>query len=637
MWRRLSFRGKLVAAGIAVQLAAIALITWNSVSLIDSYLRDELRARAEQDAPLLNAALAAPMLQRDYATVQAIARESRVKRGVAYIIVCDTAGRAVGQDGWPANAPKPDTSLPQPVRVADGSVRFDFKAPLALEGQNLGVVHYGISGAFIDDARNSLLRRTLWVGAAVLVIFSCLLAVAGYWLTRPLRQLTAASRQIRAGDYDVKLETGNTDDIGVLTENFRHMAAEVKRRIGELTQSEALQRRYLADLQREHAELEVARATAVAASQAKSDFLAKMSHEIRTPMHGILGMVDLLKESNLADDQRERVEIVRRSGEALLDVVNDVLDFSKIQSGRLELESISFSPVEVVEDTVHLFVPKAHGCGLSLTAEVAADVPRTVLGDPTRLRQMLGNLVGNAVKFTERGSIVVRMLRAGPGRLAIEVQDTGIGISIEAQRRIFDPFSQADDSTTRRYGGTGLGLAITSQIARMMGGTLAVDSEPGKGSTFRLELPMEEVAAADLQPSAGGADSVQTFDARVLLVEDNQVNQLLANALLTKLGCTTRIAANGYDAVALYGEGGFDLVFMDCHMPGMDGYQATATIRLMESRSGAPRIPIVALTANVMKGERERCLDAGMDDYVPKPFGMRDIADVLSRWLRRPA
>lgn len=309
-------------------------------------------------------------------------------------------------------------------------------------------------------------------------------------------------------------------------------------------------------------------------------------------------------------------------------------------SGKLELEVVPYSPGDIVRDTVSLFAPRAAAKGVDIHARVAADVPPRVKGDPVRLRQIAGNLVGNAVKFTEQGLIEVQLSAAGAARLKLEVKDSSIGIAPEAVQRIFEPFSQADDSTTRRYGGTGLGLAISSQIVRLMGGDLTVQSTPGKGSTFCavFAAPVADTKAASgyLAGPAGGAQSA-AFNLRVLLAEDNRVNQLLAQTMLTKLGCTTRVASNGVEAVKLFAEGGFDMVLMDCHMPEMDGYAATAAIRALEAdraHGPASRVPIVAVTANVMQGERDRCIAAGMDDYVAKPFRMADLAAMLEKWSR---
>ena len=643
-WHHPGFRGKLVAAGVALQLVAVGVVTWNGAELIDSHLSSELRARAQRDAPLFNAALAAPMLQRDYATVQAIVRESRAKGGIEYIIVQDTAGREIGQDGWPENVPRPDAALPQPVRLPGGGARFDFSVPLALEGQPLGAMHYGLSGASIEDTRVRLLFRTLSVGLVVLVLFSALLALGAHLLTRPLKQLTVASRQMRDGNYDVELKSAGTDEIGALTEDFRRMAAEVKRRVAELTESEALQKRTLADLRHEHAALEIARAEADAANSAKSDFLAKMSHEIRTPLHGILGVIDLLSDTRLDDRQRAHLDVVRRSGRVLLEMVNDVLDLSRMLSGKFDTLASAFGPAEAVRDVAKLFAPRAAEKGLNLTTDIAADIPDIVNGHPTRLRQVLANLISNAVKFTPHGSIVIRMRRArhaGAETLAIDVEDNGIGIASDAVERIFQPFSQADDSTTRAFGGSGLGLAISRQIVSQLGWTLSVVSAPGKGSTFQLSVPF---ANPDLHHPVQAVPPAPTLaipppaamgglGLHVLLAEDNAINQMLAEVMLRKLGCTLQIAATGTEAVAAFSEGAFDIILMDCHMPELDGYETTAAIRAKEASAGTRRMPIVAVTANVMQGEREHCISAGMVDFLSKPFSIDELAAMLVLWV----
>jgi signal transduction histidine kinase/ActR/RegA family two-component response regulator len=606
-------------ASVALITTVIVLVAACASFLLQQWAVSQQETRATQAA--LNrvvAQIAAPALARgDADAARRAVDAASLAPGVSAVSLTDSRGRLIAvKQVRPASTPGAST----PAARGEETLQ----TPVTLDGLSLGSLITTVQPPSLVALLPRFLALTmaLFFGAAGLALF--LARMLSRRVIAPVNRLSAAMGEVAASGRFMPVAEDADDDL------FRSLARSFNHLLSKLDANDRALRLTMEDLV-------IARDQADSANVAKSQFLANMSHEIRTPLNGVLTMAHVMDRGDLSDKQRERLGVIRNSGEVLLSVLNDVLDLSKIEAGRLDLTEQDFSLDELAEAARCAHAVMALEKGLSLELSVAPEAVGVWRGDADRLRQILGNLVSNAIKFTGSGTVSARFTALPSRGLRLVVRDSGIGIAPEKLPTLFDKFTQADSSTTRRYGGTGLGLAICRELAQLMGGTVRAESVEGEGSTFTVDLPLPRgVARAKVQAVESTA-APSDHRLRILAAEDNATNQRVLRAVMEPLDVDLEIVADGKAAVEAWEAGQFDLILMDIQMPVMDGVAAAKAIRIAEVADGRPRIPILALTANALVHQVEEYLAAGMDGHVSKPIELARLYAAIDQALAPPA
>jgi signal transduction histidine kinase len=619
-------RTQLISLGPALLLTLLLISFFTFVRLQD--LRQELNHTGQLIANQLAPATEYGVISGNNEVLDSLLKATLATPNVHFLEIQDSANRILVHVEQPSARPHQVEVFQAPVRLQRVPLHNDFfqsgnSAATAPAEDYLGRVIVGLSSdAFSQRQQEILLKAGILALFALLFTFLVARRLAGS-LSQPIRDIGDAVKAIQNGDYKTPLPIVDDTELGALSQHINNLASGLEQASREQQQAMA--------------QLIQTREEAEKANNAKSDFLAMMSHELRTPMNGVLGMLQLLETTDMTEEQVEYAALASESTEHLLKVINDILDFSRIERSELELEHIPFNLADLISACAQSFQHSAVQRGLDLQLQIPDDMRGLqVQGDPTRIRQILVNLVGNALKFTEQGRVTIESQWQSLDHellwFTCTVRDSGIGISAQSLELMFNAFQQADSSISRRYGGTGLGLPIARTLAERMGGTLRAQSEEGRGSVFTLEIPLalyqQPLPARSLRAPSGKGDGEGR---NVLLVEDNPVNQTVIEAMLRSLGFTVSVAADGAQAVRSAESLIFEAILMDCRLPIIDGYEATRQIRQLP---GCTDLPIIALTANALQGDREACLSAGMNDYLAKPFKRVDLQQILQRWVQ---